>query len=1441
MLCYILLLAVISSTEAAMKRDGGRKPSSSGRNRHEMKSFTGKDKETQKLLRLREPIRRFTQQVKALKANRTKRSKSLYGKDKETQKFQQANSTSLAQHSRTNVTDKHIKDRLSREPAGESRAGELAAENEVDVDVATLNQAGGHDTFGLVSVDSGDEYLDEAEISLPVPVSDGRESAWAQGGGGCHSMIAQQGFIRGFRFALDRLVHKILTGEPVMPSDVANFKSPIFHTTSSGGTWMWTAMLAFQETFNPSLGELYGMDGVGWLSDVVLPNVPRDLIGMAMSMSMSDPAVHQVVAAYNAESTIFQSQSGLFHPDFHDDEEQSSEFGAMMEDEGFWQAAGDPLASMGPIDRSEWLSNNWGAVTRVNAEMEAANRARVCGDGAACTDQDWNKWETAYPEFSVAPRVMLLSVLAEENPGMVNAVAVKEFLSMHDGEIPVIGGEDMLAEKAAIAEEHQADFVINAHGREFVGPTVKHAQNLEVMEMTFEMAESFVTMVLESTNVNEDPEVGLTLATNALALELEKFAEIMELEGLSDMGGHLEAQIKFLVNELTELVKILEMSEVYIPELMEAIQNIIELLDEDDEEEKFFCVSGSYGNGTYAAPADSDGDGEIDDDQCTRGFGCTPPCGECQTHDECGKEWYTASDSATSDSATLGSLLQNGDGPLIGGDFGGGGFTSVPRCVHPGAAMNTGCCPPNIQWGETQPWFNDGTDATSGPVGDDNYGQCPADDEYSSTPGPSSGFPVDFHLAPAGASECDFGTNVVNIDMCAMRVAQLKHSNGDCLETDFVDCVETLTWFSEANGGACDIDTPDSQTENSKIPTGCSAKIADDGRWHPTYKAGPADSSYDCNDDDNDCSCDSAYQLVCTGAGTEGTGGGGFIQVSSKEGSSGGASIQVQGNRTSVDAKHPTEKEEFDLDQRHAAVSDALIEAAKARRKVRREERKTNRTTGKNADCEVDFGSSIHAKCSKEGLLKLFGPCGVCVKPKYWIPPSTYSYKDLIWTYFFKENGLPWNATFKYMKHVSRWETWWLTKARVSLTGDFIQPVSSEGLSPPAIWSEENVVWANAGSSNIGPAMIYQPRFAKKNYPECKGLISFGQIQNLRNFIVKEQKTKKAYTKEAFRDPLFYNFQGEMKELWEELKYFFRESFPEQFYDLMANPGKFFDLPRALIQEREQGFSDVDGAIVDNQAILPLILQIEQSPVWLGAHGEMDIFPVVLMTGALGPAADFYQAVQYFTATIPFKFAPPTVGYMVFDIACPPHLGDEMVPNRNYAMHVPPDVYGPTDEPNCQTNAMEPIQPLDGCVNLWSKLAETGIFYVENVTILRNPNWNITGGWKFRAFSLTTQMPSYLSKVWLQLVDPQAAQADDPMMVSFPTFPSHSLMQVPIKYAYLLSNYLGHLSMVQQYCFKAVLDLNYSKFCTSNPDLCPCEEITYPLNVTVDFVFPIMV
>merc|ERR1719387_399354 len=156
----------------------------------------------------------------------------------------------------------------------------------------------------------------------------------------------------------------------------------------------------------------------------------------------------------------------------------------------------------------------------------------------------------------------------------------------------------------------------------------------------------------------------------------------------------------------------------------------------------------------------------------------------------------------------------------------------------------------------------------------------------------------------------------------------------------------------------------------------------------------------------------------------------------------------------------------------------------------------------------------------------------------------------------------------------------------------------------------------------------------------------------------------------------------------------------------------------------------------------------------------------------------------------------------------------------------------------CQADLFRATAPVRGCDNIWSTLSKSGVLYFERVSILPNVNWVIEGNWSLAALTITTQFKSILARRWLTVVAPNAAKSKSAMMKTFPSFPAHTLMQIPIKYGYLLSNFMSHVAYLQQFCFKRDSKKQFAPFCVVNPRLCPCEEIGV---ATVDFVFPVMV
>jgi len=97
-------------------------------------------------------------------------------------------------------------------------------------------------------------FQSQEQVELGPTEADNGHSSWSLGGGGCHSVFAQQGFTRGFRNAIH--------------SDTIFFNYPIYQVTVSGGGWFWAGLLSYAKYFKATESELYGMDGFGWLNVV---------------------------------------------------------------------------------------------------------------------------------------------------------------------------------------------------------------------------------------------------------------------------------------------------------------------------------------------------------------------------------------------------------------------------------------------------------------------------------------------------------------------------------------------------------------------------------------------------------------------------------------------------------------------------------------------------------------------------------------------------------------------------------------------------------------------------------------------------------------------------------------------------------------------------------------------------------------------------------------------------------------------------------------------------------------------------------------------------------------------------------------------------------------------------------------------------------------------
>jgi hypothetical protein len=97
------------------------------------------------------------------------------------------------------------------------------------------------------------------------------QSAWGQSGGGCHSAIGQEGFGSAFSMGVKALVKKIAQGRQFTEEDLGGATFAAYHTTSSGGSWMWASFIAATHSTN----QKFQKKRVGWTDAVVVPNVDR--------------------------------------------------------------------------------------------------------------------------------------------------------------------------------------------------------------------------------------------------------------------------------------------------------------------------------------------------------------------------------------------------------------------------------------------------------------------------------------------------------------------------------------------------------------------------------------------------------------------------------------------------------------------------------------------------------------------------------------------------------------------------------------------------------------------------------------------------------------------------------------------------------------------------------------------------------------------------------------------------------------------------------------------------------------------------------------------------------------------------------------------------------------------------------------------------------------
>lgn len=561
----------------------------------------------------------------------------------------------------------------------------------------------------------------------------------------------------------------------------------------------------------------------------------------------------------------------------------------------------------------------------------------------------------------------------------------------------------------------------------------------------------------------------------------------------------------------------------------------------------------------------------------------------------------------------------------------------------------------------------------------------------------------------------------------------------------------------------------------------------------------------------------------------------------------------------------------------------------------------------KSSGCTVGPHDKWWGTCKPGSAMYLFGASHVCSGPdirgmeisartttelgKAAIKFGTWTdnFKDFLWKEYLRPNGIPRNATFKWFDRVHdkdllqnwivhatqysyvdkaiRWGTYEFEALKGSNYSD-IEVLEAVGASSEAFWTFPTAAKLFHPTWLCNPfAPMYKGGYNPTLPAHPASDLPASQKNAVTATSFKEEKNMKEKRELRTWERLLLSTSGLMT-LGAVVNPFTEASKIAK--NSVLNPMNFFyvgDNPLTPVG---------DGAGSDNQALAPLIRQIE---TFVPLEQRPYVFPAVLMTpvddnivlqnfvhvdqDTLGKST-WYQAMQYFMPEIPAIYAVPYSmgegGDFPFGPNClaPKFMkqfawpGDKtMVKNPLYVLKIPDGYWGGEE---CKQYAYLPNNPpLKECKNLWSMSHGFGILYFEDVEVVPNSRFSIAGGWTFRAIAITTQMRTDLSKRWLETVDREFARSKSQFAELFPNYAKvqdlpgmNTLTFNPVYPSYLLTTYMEYLSYVQGCCLATKATRNKDgrcPWCNTNTDLCPCERLHAVLGrePKYDYVFPVQV
>lgn len=514
-------------------------------------------------------------------------------------------------------------------------------------------------------------------------------------------------------------------------------------------------------------------------------------------------------------------------------------------------------------------------------------------------------------------------------------------------------------------------------------------------------------------------------------------------------------------------------------------------------------------------------------------------------------------------------------------------------------------------------------------------------------------------------------------------------------------------------------------------------------------------------------------------------------------------------------------------------------------------------------ECIPEHGGTGVAYCSKEALVGVFGASFSCVRPILWEEATSVGNADMVFKKFLKPNGLPnsaryatWSEVFDFDGQTSvaeggfEMETYWLAIGVYSTPAAFIagevlesRPAFLHVTTGGSYESSGSFVDDVGMSSDFGNAAIYQLLATLAN-PSCDNKDWFSKFMSKE--YQKATKKSKVFAKDlqAIMEwgpvgGLDYLYVNAAENLKTEL-----ESLESNFTSEVTGVGGMMDLTHTR---------KADAFLVDLVGIIPLMKMMEEFET------TENYFATLMVTsiGADDFNAEFWATANYFYPIVPTRYSMPNAFDSIFDAFCPYDYGEIVIANQQHIFDLPSEFFGDSGACRTQMPQLERGLQEPGCKSIVDRLLTTGVVYAENVGIVPNEWFEVTGGWVLNGLSLTTTFPSMISFLWMthfhdDVIGSGVEGVDDGILDVWYKFPQYSMKNLgglELMYAELLSEFVMWMAVVQQHCYQIVDGPCYEPhpWCVAelggDPAMCQCDlladsfnyKVTFPLLLGADF------